>query len=117
MQSLDALGCSNAIVATLCFFIMDRRICAGSRHLPALFFALKKMPWLKPHFSSDSLPIKKLTSKVVWVLHVWQLMDTMAKRGCEGTWSLVVTKPNPNFTLSKSYPAYNFICLPYINNR
>ena len=33
-------GCSNAIVATLCFFIMDRRICAGSRHLPALFFFL-----------------------------------------------------------------------------
>ena len=32
MQSLDAPGCSNAIVATLCFFIMDRRICAGSRH-------------------------------------------------------------------------------------
>ncbi len=25
MHSLDALGCSNAIVATLCFFIMDRR--------------------------------------------------------------------------------------------
>jgi hypothetical protein len=36
--SQTPFGCSNAIVATLCFFIMDRRICAGSRHLPALFF-------------------------------------------------------------------------------
>jgi hypothetical protein len=42
-QSIGTFGCSNAIVATLCFFIMDRRICAGSRHLPALFFALVKV--------------------------------------------------------------------------
>jgi hypothetical protein len=41
-QSIGTFGCSNAIVATLCFFIMDRRICAGSRHLPALFFCPRK---------------------------------------------------------------------------